>query len=408
MHILMVTPGLPYPLQQGRAIRTYGVLHGMVQAGFRVTLLSFHDAPAESLHDTPLAALCEQIITVPAPPPRPISQRLTDVLFSGRADLEGRLSSAAMTQALQELVTDQAFDAVQFEGVELGAYLLALKALHPHIPMIYSAHNAEADLQRVIADIDAADLTRLHIAVYSRVQANRLQRFESAVCHAADHVIAVSDEDAALLTTMHGGRAVAVIPSGVFADQYATPPQTPFPLEQNPLVFTGKMDYRPNVDAMLWFGERILPKILEQTGATLYVVGQKPHRRLAALGADPHIHLTGWVEQVQPYLYAAAVYVAPLRMGSGTRLKLLEAMAAGCAIVATPIAAAGLNSAVRAHMRLADDETRFAQAVIQLLKDPTLRQHLGAAAQHSVREHYDWGALVTQIKQVYEGMALGG
>src|SRR5690606_23656791 len=109
------------------------------------------------------------------------------------------------------------------------------------------------------------------------------------------------------------------------------------------LIFTGKMDYRPNVDAMLWFASDILPQVRSiMPDVRLYVVGQKPHPRLEVLRDHDHIVLTGWVPEVTPYLHAAAVYIAPLRMGSGTRLKILEAMAAGCAIVATTLAAAGL------------------------------------------------------------------
>src|SRR5690606_14010977 len=121
------------------------------------------------------------------------------------------------------------------------------------------------------------------------------------------------------------------------------------------LVFTGKMDYRPNIDAMRWFSETILPLVQEAVpDVHLYIVGQKPHKSLESLRDAPHIDLTGWVPNVQPFLQAADVYIAPLRMGSGTRLKLLEAMAAGCAVVATTVAASGLDNTVKRSLILAD------------------------------------------------------
>src|SRR5690606_2240837 len=132
------------------------------------------------------------------------------------------------------------------------------------------------------------------------------------------------------------------------------------------------MDYRPNVDAMQWFTGSVLPLIHERIpDARLYIVGQKPHASLQTLREMDQVEVTGWVAEIQPFLHAAGVYIAPLRMGSGTRLKILEAMAAGCAVVATSIAVAGLQAEARRAMIIADSEGNFANAVIRLLQDPS-------------------------------------
>ncbi len=405
MYILMVTASLPYPPHQGGAIRAYGILHGLYHNGHTVTLLSF-DSPARPtiVEGTPLAEYCERVITVPTPE-RSTRARLRDLLLSSRADIACRLESDDMHRELSGLLDSGAFDLMQFEGIEVAGYLLAARQHYPNLPLIYDAFNAEASLQQTIATIDRQDIRRLPSAVYSQMQAGRVKEWERHICQAATAVIAVSDEDAAILRDLRGDVGVYMVPSGVFAADY-TPPDAALSLKPNALVFTGKMDYRPNVDAMLWFGDEVLPQITQYIDATLYIVGQKPHRRLDVLRSNPHIEITGWVPEVQPYLRAADVYVAPLRMGSGTRLKILEAMAAGCALVATPTAAAGLVSAAKEHMLLPETAPQMATMTRDLLQHPSKRVTLGVGAREFIRQHYDWSVLIPRLLDVYRKLGL--
>lgn len=405
MRVLLLTPALPYPMHQGGALRNYGIIHGLHAAGHEVDLLSFSDGALDPA-STPLAALCSAIETLTRPL-RPVSERLRDLLLSNQADIARRLESDALRARLDTLLDAQHYDVVQFEGLEMAIYLPQVRARQPGAKLIYDAHNAEFALQRAILAVDRANWQRLPMAAYSWLQIGRIARFERDICQAADAVIAVSDEDAAALRTLHPNMRLAVVPNGIFADNYR---QTGSALDLggSALVFTGKMDYRPNIDAMLWFVHAILPLVRsEKPAARLYIVGQKPHASLEALRDLPGVEITGWVADVQPFLRAAAVYIAPLRMGSGTRLKLLEAMAAGCATVATTTAAAGLNSAVRDQMMIADGERDFAAAVSRLLGDPTERQKLGEAARAAVHSAYDWSALLPCLLALY-GELSGG
>jgi glycosyltransferase involved in cell wall biosynthesis len=200
---------------------------------------------------------------------------------------------------------------------------------------------------------------------------------------------------------------VPVVPSGIFVSDY-TKESSAVDLGPRALVFTGKMDYRPNVDAMLWFYEAILPHVRREfADVRLVIVGQQPHGRLDALRADPAVTVTGWVDSVQPYLRGAAVYIAPLRMGSGTRLKLLEALATERAIAATTTAAAGLLPDVRAAMRIADDAAGFAAHITDLLRAPDQRVALGTQARQAVSATYDWSAIIPRLLQVYEELGHG-
>ena len=404
MHILLLTPALPYPPHQGGALRNYGILRGLREAGHHITLFSFSEQSADG---TPLSALCAEIVTVKAPA-RTTARRLRDLMLSGHPDLARRLETPESRAQLVQLVTQTRFDLIQFEGLEMAIYLPLVRQLQPQAKLIYDAHNAEYALQRVIAQVETKSRKRLAAAAYSQVQASRIFSFEKQICAAADGVIAVSEEDAAALKPFRADGKIHVLPNGIFVGDYTQPPQQRLELGDHVLVFTGKMDYRPNVDAMQWFANDVLPLILASLPDTrLYIVGQKPHASLDALRSLDHIEVTGWVAEIQPFLHAASVYVAPLRMGSGTRLKILEALAAGCAVVATNPAVAGLRDDTRQHLLIADSERAFADAVIRLLNDPVERARLGAASRGVVRQHYDWSALIPCLLTIYKDIGVG-
>lgn len=405
MDVLMLTPALPYPPHQGGALRNYGIIHGLHAAGHRIRLLSFSSENGVS-HATPLDELCTQVKVIPTPA-RTASQRLRDLFTSSQPDLARRLHSQQFANCLTEILQHHRFDLVQFEGLEMAGYLPIVQQHQPGAKLCYDAHNAEYRLQQVIFEVDRSQPRRWPAALYSWIQARRIAHFERATCQQVDGVLAVSDEDAAALRLFRPDDSVAVIPNGIFADKYQIT-QEQLNLGPHVLTFTGKMDYRPNVDAMLWFTAEVLPLIHDEIpDARLYIVGQKPHRRLENLRDRDHIALTGWVNDVTPFLHAADVYVAPLRMGSGTRLKILEAMAAGCAIVATSLAAAGLPDHVRKALVIADDAPHMAKAITGLLHDEPHRRTLGEAARAAVYDHYDWSVLIPRLLAVYEEMGLG-
>ncbi len=394
-NILVITPSLPYPPASGGALRNYGILHGLAQAGHQVTLLTFHEGTIKP-EKTPLAQICTHIETV-MPPERSRLHRLRDLIFSTQPDIAKRLYSAAFQDKLLSLLQQTHFDIIQFEGIEVACYLPIVKATGTLAKLVFDAHNAEAELQRIISEIDRQETKRLLAALYSMIQTRRIARVEGDLCHMADAVIAVSPEDAAALQQYLPKNPITVVPSGVFVDDYVKADSS-ITLPPNSVVFTGKMDYRPNVDAMVWFAFNIFPQLHD---ANLVIVGQKPHPNIQKLTDYENILLTGWVESVLPYLHQAEVYIAPLRMGSGTRLKILEAMACGCAIVATSTAAAGLNEAARSAMIIADDEAEFASAIEHLLDHPAQREILGNQAKTVVKTHYDWSVLIPRLLEVY-------
>lgn len=405
MKILFVTASLPYPPQQGGALRTYGLLHGLYQAGHKLTLLSF-SVPNTNYAGTPLETFCTRIETV-ITPTRTKSDRLKDLFLSSEPDIARRLYSESFEQKLKQLITEQAFDVIQFEGIEVACYLPIIKQSKPAAKLVYDAFNAEAAMQRAIFEIDRGNLRRVPAAVYSLIQSRRITKFEAVLCQQADLVIAVSEEDATILRQYKPRKAIPVVANGIFTDEYDKSSSS-LSLGEQALVFTGKMDYRPNVDAVIWFTSQILPKIKQMASdVKLYVVGQKPHESLEFLRDNSSVIVTGWVESVLPYLKGSQVYVAPLRMGSGTRLKILEAMAAGCAVVATTLAASGMQREAEMGMLIVDQPEQMAETIVKLLNTPALRSKLGEAAHEYVKNHYDWAVLIPNLLDAYKALERG-
>ena len=173
MKILIITASLPYPPASGGAIRVYGILRGLHDAGHQITLLAFADEPPAK--DNPLLTLCEQIITLPAPS-RPITARLRDLVFSRQPDIARRLYSKAFVNRLHDLLKRETFDLIQIEAIEVACYLPLVKAAQPGAKIVFDTFNAEYLLQQVIFEIDRQELKRLPAAIYSWLQAGRIKR----------------------------------------------------------------------------------------------------------------------------------------------------------------------------------------------------------------------------------------
>lgn len=403
MKLLFLTPQFPYPPHQGTTIRNFHLLAGLAQR-HDVALLSFADSSQVS-HNTPLQELCYRIETVPAPPSRSISQRLHTTLFSTQPDMALRLPSRQFQAHLEKWLRTERFDVVQVEGIEMGPYALALRErrlLEDHTQLVFDDHNAEYVLQRRACLTDARHPQRWPAAAYSLMQWLKLRRYERAVCRAATQVVAVSEADARALRRLVPGLQPAVVPNGVDVDFFRPDPARETHDQPVTLVFTGKMDFRPNVDAMLWFCDQILPRIwAARPDAQLIIVGREPHERVRALGERPNITVTGYVDDIRPFVAGAQVFVVPLRMGGGTRLKVLQAMAMGKAIVSTTIGAEGIAGHPGEHLLLADTPAEFATAVLTLLRDAERRRTLGHRARHLVEREYAWNAIVPRMDELY-------
>ncbi len=402
MNILFLTPQLPYPPRQGASMRNYFIIKG-VSVAHQVSLLTYREAHQRTDEGTlqPLQSLLQELVVVDVPP-RPWKRRLQQFLTSPQPDLAFRLASDEFANALAHLLQQTQFDIVQIEGLELAWTMLVVQQVSPQSRLVFDNHNAETALQRRTMQTDWQTVSRWSAAFYSSVQVWKLGRYERWACLTADAVTAVSDTDQRLLSEMvpEIGHTIVVVPNCIDTEPYLSLTVDTAVLYD--LVFVGKMDYRPNVDAVLWFGQEIWPRILAARPETTWaIVGQKPHARLDVVQEWAGVTLTGFVDSVLPYLAGAKVIIMPLRMGSGTRLKFIEACAAGKAIVTTAVGAEGFPVQAGVEAYVANEPEWFAEHVLGALRHEEGRASLGAAAQNLARQ-YDWRVVVPRFTAVYK------
>jgi len=403
--ILFLTPQLPYPPEQGTAIRNYNLIRE-VASRHKVALLSFAHSMRPLSSVNPLRQICSPLCAVPFPI-RSTRDRLRTLLTTRAPDMAHRLRSAEFASSLRKLLTEESFDLVQVEGIELAPYIPLMRQwLGERCPsIVFDDHNAEYLLQRRACKADLARARRWPAALYSWIQWHRLMRFERLICRNSEGVVVVSDADARALRQLAPELQPLVIPNGVDVERYH--PQLPdsLPLHHPSIVFTGKMDFRPNIDAVLWFFRHVWPLIaVALPNVHLYIVGKSPHVSLLPMGRDPRVAVTGYVEDILPYFGGADVYVVPLRVGGGTRLKVLEALSAGLPLVSTSLGVEGISLISGTHALLADTPQGFCRAVCSLLRDPQRGQALGVAARRFVLEHYDWRQIVPRIEPLYRSV----
>ncbi len=401
MKVLFLTPQVPYPPRQGAAIRNWGLISELTKR-HRVAALSFLAAGQTPEAVAPLQTPCRvEIETVPLPR-RSLGERVRAMFTTRQPDMALRLATESYARRLTDWLAREPFDVVHVGGIEMAPYLDVVEVARPRPLVVFDDLNCEYLLQKRAFLTDVRSPLRWVGAAYSLVQWRRLRRYEAQVCRRADRVIAVSEADAVKLRDLVAGRDVFVVPNGVDTRVYRPEASRAGPLAGDTLVFTGTMDFRPNVDAVLWFARRVLPLVQEEVPGTRFlVVGQRPHRRLDSLRDNPAVTLTGWVEDTRPYIARAVVYVAPLRIGGGTRLKLLEAMAMGKPVVATRLGAEGYPVTEGRELLLADTPADFAAAVVRLMRDPQRRAELGRAGRAFVEERYDWRVIVPLVEAVY-------
>lgn len=391
MRILWVKPGGLWPLNTGGRLRSFHTLSELSHR-HRLVLLTTHgpdDDPEELAARLPH---CERVASFPHRPPK-----------NGSLGLAG----AVVGSWLSELPVDlwkwrvprlRAEAARLMEGGKVDLcvadFLTAVSnvPLGGPVPVVLFEHNVEHLLWKRLGQVERSRWRRLLLELEWR----KMRRFEAGACTRASLTVAVSAPDRALLAAVAPRARVREIATGVDTTHFVPSGGTE---SAAGLVFTGSMDWLPNEDAILHFAHAILPLILREVpDASLTVVGRKPSAKLRAAIAGLPIELTGGVDDIRPYVARAAVYVVPLRVGGGTRLKICEALAMGKAVVATTVGAEGLPLLPGEHFIHSDDPADFSRAVVSLLRDPGRRQALGAAGRRLMEARHTWPQVASEFE----------
>jgi polysaccharide biosynthesis protein PslH len=382
MRILWVKPGNLWPLDTGGRLRTFHTVAELSRR-HRVVVLTTHgegDDPAALAAQLPQ---CERVVSFPHSPPK------RNGLGMARALLGSWLSALPVDLWKWRVPRLRAEVRRLMAGGEVDLCVADFLVAVPNVPLggpvpvVLFEHNVEHMIWKRLAAVEPRGWRRMLL----ELEAFKMRRFEARACAQASLTLTVSEPDAALLAAAAPTARVRAVPTGVDTTYFVPNGQ---PLSAD-LVFTGSMDWYPNEDAILHFADHTLPRIRREIPeASLTVVGRKPSARLRAATSGAGIDVTGAVDDIRPYVAQAAVYVVPLRVGGGTRLKICEALAMGKAVVSTTIGAEGLPLVPGEHFVRADEPAEFAQAVISLLRDPERRGALGAAGRRLMAERYSW------------------
>ena len=391
--LLYLTHRIPYPPNKGDKIRSYHLLKFLTQH-FRVHLGTFVDDPGDKQHIAHVKSLC------------------------GKCHFAELNPRTAKLRSLSGLLSGEPLTLVYYRDPELKAWVDTLLAQGDisHI-VVFSSAMAQYVISsrpatRIMDFVDVdSDKWRLYapakvwpLSWLYRRESSLLLDFERRVAREFDASLFVSATEAALFKTLapESAAKISYFNNGVDAAFFnpATRHSNPYHDDDEVMVFTGAMDYWPNVDAVVWFAHEILPHILAQRPrAVFYIVGGKPSPAVRNLSALRGVRVTGTVADVRPYLQHARVAVAPLRIARGVQNKVLEAMAMAKPVVVTPQALEGITARTNEEVLLASDSLEFSATVIPLLAASPHENKIGSAARARVLADYNWEQNLHRVSQ---------
>lgn len=393
MHILWLKTELLHPVDKGGRIRSYNMLRELCRDN-RVTYLTLDDGNAARDADTLAKEYCHELIRIPF---STANKRSVKFFAELAANVVSPLPYAVAKYRSSEM--EQAIKKAVGNGVDIVVCDFLFPSLNVPdglgVPTVLFQHNVEAMIWERHAQVAGNGVK----GRYMRSQWQRMERHEAAECRRFDHVVAVSVPDAEMMAKNYGVKSVSDVPTGVDINYFQADER--IPQKTNNLVFTGSMDWLPNEDAILWFVDSILPLVRASVpDVSLTVVGRNPPPRISALNGAGGVEVTGSVPDVRPYLNRAQVFVVPIRIGGGTRLKIYEAMSMRRAVVSTPIGAEGLPVTNDVHVRLRETPHKFANAIVELLKNESLRNEIAGTGCSMVRGNFGWDGVARNFSEM--------
>jgi len=397
--LLFVSQVLPYPPDGGVKIRTYHILRLLAQR-YNVTALCFFRSKGGALQvdvENSVAALSRfsRVEAFPLPQDRSKLRLGWDHLrsiISRRVYTVSGYESKDFRQRLVSLLREEEYCMVHADSLDLSPYFPAIEG----IPLACTHHDAQSVLLQRRAERQKNPLMRK----YMRLQSNLMEREERRWCPDVSLNVTVSERDRDVLREIAPNGRYSVVPNGVDTEFFA-----PSDAPEQGMVFVGGTTWFPNRDALEYFNADILPA-LRRAGvrdAVQWVGRASPTELRKAQGWDG-IEMTGFVPDVRPFIRDAACYIVPLRVGGGTRIKILDAWAMGKAVVSTSIGCEGLDAIDGNNILIRDDPDSFAEAVRDLLNDPALRRRLGEAGRKTVETTYSWEVVGRHLIETYENL----
>jgi len=397
VRILFLSPRQCWPARSGAKLREYHFARALAQRG-PLTYLHFADLGAQPLTRKDLP-FCHEVVAIPKPPaygPRSLVQGML-----GRWPLPIlNYTSHEMSMAVDRLAGAEPYDVIHIDSIHMIRYgAAAVRRAGSATRIVYNWHNIESEAMRRFSATVSSSAKRW----YARLTASKLEMLERDILKTAFGHVVCSVRELEELRRIAPSARIAVIENGVDVASFSS--STDALPRTHKLVFVGLMDYYPNVEAATSFTGRIWPLLRQRfPDLTLWIVGASPTPAVLKLSQIEGVTVTGTVPDVRPYYHDALAAIVPLRTGGGTRLKILEAMAAGVPVISTPLGAEGLAVTPGENILMADpdDTETWLHHLEQLKESESGRKALAAAALDLVRTTYDWEILGRKLCDTYE------
>jgi glycosyltransferase involved in cell wall biosynthesis len=403
MNILFLSTRSPYPLISGHSLRTYHILKGAAQK-HNVTLVTFVQLPEHELKEENLEHLrsfCKAVypfkILVDFSRLK-LAAGLFMNLFSSKPFVAKKYDVPEVREKIREILSKEKIDLVHVDMLPLSVYINEFKEL----PKILVNHNVESMRLYRWFQTESNPVKKAYLGI----QYPKLRSFEKSAMEKFDCCVVVSEKDKEILKEMGVGNNIVVVPNGTDTSFFKPTGRKEI---KNSVLWLGHMDVHTNKDAVLYFWREIFSLLQEQyPQVKMTFVGTAPPREIEeAAIKNRNIRVTGFVDDVKPYIDEAEVMVVPIRIGSGTRLKILDAMAMGKAIVSTSVGCEGLNIVDGDNILIADEPEQFAKKIIELLLDQEMRKRIGNRARE-VAMTYDWDFIQENQESAYQSVMGNG
>ena len=395
MKILIIDEEFPYPMNTGKRLRSLNLAKQLARTD-DVSYLAYGEESSDAYRFVQSCGITPYAVPAPDRSQHGLGfyYRLARNLLSPYPYIVTSHYTRRFQQALDRLHDEGKFDLILCEWTPYAIFLKNINSTRKAIV----AHNIESDIWQQMKEREESRLRKFYISIQHR----KVREFEQTCFKWADGATAVCQSEADTLGSFGIDYPVEVVDNGVDT-VYFSPQQAD--IDPDTLVFTGSMDWRPNQDAALYFVNEIFPLLkLKRPGVKAVFVGRKPPKQITALGEVSGITITGTVDDVRSYIARAAIYIVPLRIGGGSRLKILEALAMEKPVVSTSHGAHGLDVEDGKHLVIADGAQEFAEAVLTSLDDSQLRSRIAADGRAQVLTHYNWERLGAKLRNYLQSI----
>lgn len=402
MQILFLSQLVPYPLDAGAKVRSYHVLQHLAAAGHEVTLVAFRRASDRTEHIEHLNQICAKVHVVPMERSRgKDAWHLGRSFFSGEPFLIARDHVASMHRLVTKLVAQRHIDIVHADQLWMAQYALAAKShlerTGSSVKLVLDQHNAMYLVPQRLAESTSNLIKKSVLKREARV----LKRYEVKTCQQFDHVVWVTDEDRSAFSesTLNTADHLTI---PICVDPMSKPKIRRLPGAHR-VTFLGGLHWPPNADGVVWFAQEVWPRVSERVpNALLTIIGKDAPLELRDPDARiSNLEVTGYVDELEPYLSQTAVFIVPLHAGGGMRVKIVDAWSWGLPVVSTTIGAEGLHIGDPPNLLIGDSADTFAEAVVRVLLDRKLADELAIAGRDTIRTRYDWQKIYSAWDQIY-------